>query len=79
MSASHLRRWSAQDGMSALPLKADIIGLGRDVRFGPLTDLAQPLVGWRGALRTSGFLSLSVVQYPVRWIPSHGARAVRSG
>ena len=50
MSASgHLQTCSAQDGMSASPLKADIIGRGRDVRYGPIADieLFDHLVGAR--------------------------------
>jgi hypothetical protein len=31
----HVQTCPFQEGMSALPLKADIIGRGRDVRYGP--------------------------------------------
>jgi hypothetical protein len=33
--------YAAQNGMSALPLKADMCGATRDVRFGPIADIAS--------------------------------------
>jgi hypothetical protein len=35
----HLQTCAAQDGMSASPLKADIIGRERDIRFGPIAEI----------------------------------------
>jgi hypothetical protein len=48
-------------------------------RFQNLGLKAAPLLGWSDALETSGFLGRSVVQYPVGWMPSHGARAASPG
>jgi hypothetical protein len=40
MSAlGHKRTFAAQNGMSALPLKADMFGATRDVRYGPKADI----------------------------------------
>jgi hypothetical protein len=36
----HLQTCPAQDNMSASPLKADIIGRERDVRYGPKAEYA---------------------------------------
>jgi hypothetical protein len=38
----HLQTCIAQDGMSASPLIADIIGRGRDVRYGSFADIPSP-------------------------------------
>ena len=35
------RTFAVQKGMSALPLKADMCGAARDVRFGPIADIAS--------------------------------------
>jgi NAD(P)-dependent dehydrogenase (short-subunit alcohol dehydrogenase family) len=35
----HLQTWPVQDGMSASPLKADIIGREHEVRYGPEADI----------------------------------------
>lgn len=37
----HLKTCPAQDGMSASPPKADIIGCERDVRYEPNSDLER--------------------------------------
>ena len=40
MSAlGHWRTFAAQNGMSALPPKADMCGATRDVRFVPIADI----------------------------------------
>jgi len=41
MSAlGHKRTFAVQNGMSALPPKADMCGATRDVRFVPIADIA---------------------------------------
>jgi hypothetical protein len=55
MSALGQKRTCAmQNGMSALPLKADVCGANRHVCFGPIADMLSadvvaPLCGWRRA------------------------------
>ena len=42
MSAlGHKRTLASESGMSALPLKADMLSVSIDVRFVPLTDIGQ--------------------------------------
>ena len=41
------RTYAVQNGMSALPLKADMCGATRDVRLGPIADIASGHEGFR--------------------------------
>ena len=47
MSAlGHKRTFAVQNGMSALPPKADICSAQADVRFVPIADIRQPFETW---------------------------------
>jgi hypothetical protein len=37
----HKQTFAVQNGMSALPPKADMCGATRDVRFGPIADIGK--------------------------------------
>ena len=46
MSAlGHKQTCAPQNGMSALPPKADMCDAARDVRFGPIADIPQSISG----------------------------------
>ena len=51
MSAlGHKRTFAAQNGMSALPLKADMCSAQTDVRFVPIADMSKKERPPRGGL-----------------------------